>query len=274
VGLARALLRRRRPADDRLDADQRRALLLAHRGVDRDLERVQVVDVVDGLHVPAVGLEALADVLGLEAQLRRAVERDGVVVVEIDEAPEPEVTRERGRLGGDSLHHVAVGADREHAVAHHVGAELLAQEALGHRHADAVGEPLTQRPGRHLDALGLVHAVALGMAGRERAPLPEALDLVERQRVAGQVQGAVEEHRPVARAEDEAVAVGPARVPGVVLHDPRVEQVGGGRHRHRQAGMAGARRLDGVHRQRADRVDAERVDVLRHGRVVSLPVDG
>ena len=57
------------PADDRLDADERRALLLAHGLVDRDLERVEVVGVVDRLHVPAVGLEALGDVLGVEAQL-------------------------------------------------------------------------------------------------------------------------------------------------------------------------------------------------------------
>ena len=86
VGLARALLVGRGPADDRLDADERRALLLAHGLVDGDLERAEVVGVVDGLHVPAVGVEALGDVLGVEAQVGRAVERDVVVVVEVDDA--------------------------------------------------------------------------------------------------------------------------------------------------------------------------------------------
>src|SRR3978361_1142311 len=48
-----------------------------------------------------------------------------------------------------------------------------------------------------------------GGAGRQRAPLAELLQLVQRQVVAREVQDAVEEHRAVAGAEDEAVAVGP-----------------------------------------------------------------
>ncbi len=43
-------------------------------------------------------------------------------------------------------------------------AEALAQEALGDRHADAVGEALAERAGRDLDAGRDVDAVALGVA--------------------------------------------------------------------------------------------------------------
>jgi hypothetical protein len=91
----------------------------------------------------------------------------------------------------------------------HLGAVALAQEPLRQGEADAVGEPLAQRARRDLDAGGHVHAVALWMARRERAPLAEALELVERQVVARQVQHAVEQHRAVAGGQDEAVAVRP-----------------------------------------------------------------
>ena len=122
------------------------------------------------LHVPAVGLEALGDVLGVEAQLGRAVERDVVVVVEVDEPPEAELAGQRGGLGGDALHQVAVGDDREDAVVLDLGAVVLAQEALGHRHADAVGEALAERAGGDLDAGRDVDAVALGVARASASP--------------------------------------------------------------------------------------------------------
>jgi len=54
---------------------------------------------VDGADVPAVGLEALVGVLAVEAQRRRAVERDVVVVVEVDDPAEAELAGERRGLG-------------------------------------------------------------------------------------------------------------------------------------------------------------------------------
>ena len=117
---------------------------------------------------------------------------------------------ERRGLGGDALHQVAVGDDREDVVVLDVLAEALAQEALGERHADAVGEALAERAGRDLDAGRHVHVVELRVARRDRAPLAEALQVVERDVVPGEVQHHVEQRRAVTGAEDEAVAVGPA----------------------------------------------------------------
>ena len=54
--------------------------------------------------------------------------------------------------------------DRVDAVVLDLGAVALAQEALGHRHADAVGEALAERAGRDLDARRDVDAVALRVA--------------------------------------------------------------------------------------------------------------
>ncbi len=82
----------------------------------------------------------------------------------------------------------------------------------------------------------------------------------------GQVEQRVEQHRGVAGGEDEAVAVGPDRVGGVEAQEALPERVGDRGHRHRRPRVPRVGLLDRVDRQRADRVDAELVDVLRHWR--------
>ena len=62
-----------------------------------------------------------------------------------------------------------------------VGAEAVAQAALGDGHADGVGEALAERTGGDLDAGGVA---GLGVAGRARLPLAERLEVVELEAVA------------------------------------------------------------------------------------------
>ena len=59
------------------------------------VDGVHVVAVADRLHVPAVRLEARADVLG-EGQIGRAVDGDVIVVVEDDEPAETLMPGEGG----------------------------------------------------------------------------------------------------------------------------------------------------------------------------------
>ena len=156
------------------------------------------VAVLDVQHLPAVGLVARADVLG-ERPGGRPVERDVVVVVEVEQLAELQVAGEGRRLGGDPFHQVAVGDEREGAVVDDLvpgPVEARGERALGHRHADGVGGALPERTGRGLDAR---RQQRLGMARRAAAPLPERLQVVERQVVAGQVQQRVEQHAAVAR---------------------------------------------------------------------------
>src|SRR4029079_2209160 len=80
--------------------------------------------------------------------------------------------------------------------------ELGREPDLGDRHPDSVGEPLTERTGRGLDA---GREPVLGRAGRLRAPLAERLEVLERDVVAGQVEQRVQEHRGVTGTEDEPV---------------------------------------------------------------------
>ena len=117
-----------------------------------------------------------------------------VVVVETDQLSQPEVTSQRGRLGADPFHHVAVAAEHEGPVVDYRVAGLVVakgQMAFGHGHPHPVPESLPQGTGGDLDARG---QAALRMTRSQRSPLAELLQFLERQAVAGQVQQRVQQH--------------------------------------------------------------------------------
>ena len=132
------------------------------------------------------------------------------------------------------------------------------QVGLRDRHPHRRGESLAERSRGHLRPRGMAK---LRMAGGLAFPLAEGADIVEGEVIAGQVEERVEEHRSVPGGQDEAVAVDPPGIGRVVLQVPRPEGIGRGRRPHRQAGMARLCLLDGVRRQKPDRVDAH----LLHG---------
>ena len=122
--------------------------------------------------------------------------------------------------------------------------------------------PWPSGPVVDLDAFGVPE---LRVAGGGRLPLAEALQLLEREVVAREVQGRVLEDAGMARAQHEPVPVRPVRARRVVPQHLRVEEVGERRERHRRAGMPGVRLLHRIHRQGADRVDRELFDLrVRH----------
>ena len=116
------------------------------------------------------------------------------------------------------------------------------------------GPVVASTPGRHAE---------LGVARRARAPLAEALQVVEREVVAGQVEERVEEHRGVAGREHEPVAVRPVGMGGGVAQEAGPERVRHGRHAHRRTGMPRVRLLDAVDGEGPDRVDRELVQLIR-----------
>ena len=211
-------------------------------------------------HVPAIGREAAIDLLG-EGEVGRAVDRDPVGVVEHLEAAQPQVPGERRRFAGDALHEIAVRGQHPGAVVEErcaarreAGRELLA----GDRHADRRGETLAERAGRRLDARSVAE---LRMAGSLRVELAEALELGYGQVVARHVQQGVEQRRGVAARQDEAVAVRPERIGGIVAEVPGPQQVGHRRLAERRAGVAGFRLLDHVDGEKTQGIDRELVDV-------------
>ena len=216
--------------------------------------------------MPAVGREARGDVLG-EADRRRAGEGDRVAVVEHDQLAQPQVAGQRAGFGLHAFDHVAVA--REHigvVVDDLVAGPVVAhgQVGFGQRHADRIGDALAEWARGRLDPLG---QMAFRVPRSQAAPLAEALDLLQRQVIAGQVEQRVEQHRPVARGQDEAVAVRPRRVRRVVAQEAGPEDVGHRRRAHGEARMAGVGMLDGVHGQEADGVDRQVIEArLRHAR--------
>ncbi len=70
----------------------------------------------------------------------------------------------------------------------------------------------------------------------------------------GQMQQRVKQHRAVAGGEHEAVAIRPGRVGRIEFQELRKQHGRDVRHAHRHAGMAGFCFLDGIDRQKADRV--------------------
>ena len=216
------------------------------------LERVEVVG--DGAElddVPAVGAETSGDVVAV-GELGVAVDRDVVVVVDGDELAEAEVAGERCGLVRHAFHEAAVAGDHERVVVDGTGAEALAEDALGERHADRVGEALPERAGGDLDACGVP---GLGMTWRGGTPLAEGLDVVELEAVAGEVEHRVLEDRRVPVGEHEPVAVGPVRIGGIVLHHPAVEHVCQRGEGHGGALVAAVRGEWGVHREATDEAD-------------------
>jgi hypothetical protein len=261
VGLLAVLAIRAAEADVGPDGDQAGPVVGA--GVlDRVRDRLDVVAVLDVDGVPAVRREPADDVLR-PGHRRGSVELDVVVVVQGDELPEAEVAGEARRLRRDPLLEVAVGAERVRPVVDDVVAvavELGRQARLGDRHSDRVREALAEGTGGRLDA---GRQPVLRMAGRPGSPLAEALEVLHRHVVAGQVEERVEQHRRVAGAQHEAVAVGPVGVARGVAEEPGPERVGHRRGAHRGAGVPGVRFLDAVDRQRPDGVDGQLVDGLR-----------
>ena len=127
-----------------------------------------------------------------------------------------------------------------------VAVELGGEHFLGERHADGIRNALPQRTGRRLNA---EPRLVLRVTGGAVSQLPKISNLVDRQFVPGQMQQAVQQHRTVAVRQHEAVAIGPARVAGIVFVVVVPQNFGYVGHAHRRAGVSGICGLNGVHAQ-------------------------
>ena len=253
VHIVRAGLVWRTFADDRLAADQRWLVALRFGGTDRGVDGVDVVAVDVADDVPAIGFKALGCVIR-EPAFDMAVDGNAVVVIEGDQLGQLPGAGQRTSLVRNAFHHAAVAEEGIAVVVDDgeaVAVEFGGQQLLGQCHAHGVADALAERAGGRFDARGVAEfRVARGFA----VQLAEALEFVERQVVAGQVQQRVEQHRAMPVGEHEAVAVGPTRIGRVVLQValPQGDRHFG--HPHRCAGVSRIGRLNGVDGQDADGV--------------------
>jgi hypothetical protein len=79
--------------------------------------------------------------------------------------------------------------------------------------------------------------------------LAEAFNLFKRERIAGEVQQAIEQHRSVAGRENKAVTIEPVRIARIMLEKTCPEHRRHGRGPQWQAGMAAIRLFDGINGQ-------------------------
>ena len=163
----------------------------------------------------------------------------------------------RRRFRRHAFHQVAVTHQGVNFVVHNFVAgpvEVRPEIEPGDGHAHAVAEALSERAGGGLDAFD---EQMLRMARSLAAPLAKLFDVVERQAVSGQVKKTVEQHAAVAGRQDEAVAIRPSRLVGVVAKKSVPQDVGHRRGAHGKPGVAGIGLLDGVHGQATNGVDAK-----------------
>ena len=178
MGLVLALEIRGTAPDQGLQDDERGAIDLAARGLEGDRETASVltIDRVDDM--PAVGAKTGGHAL-TKRDLGAAVDRDRVVVVEIDEVAEGVSTGEGRGLRGHAFHQIAVADEAVDEMlpgkvpvrrARGIASELRTRHARREGHADAVGEALAEGTGRELDTGRLP---VLGVARRARSELAE-----------------------------------------------------------------------------------------------------
>ena len=152
----------------------------------------------------------------------------------------------------DAFHEAAVAGDHIGVVVDDIGPVAGGQHAFGERHADAVGDALSERAGRGFDA-GCV--AVFGMTGGLGAELAEVPQLLDRHAgIPGEIEERIEQHRAVAGRQDEAIAVGPlwiGRIEAQMLGEEDGCHIG---HAHGHAWVARIRFLHRVHRQHADGV--------------------
>ena len=104
----------------------------------------------------------------------------------------------------------------------------------------------------------------LGVTGRAALPLPELLEVFQRQPVAGEEEHGVLEDAGMAGGQHEAIPVRPVGIGGVVAHDARPQDMGQRRQGHGRARVTGVRLLRGVHRQTTNDVDAQLFEIRVH----------
>jgi len=209
-------------------------------------EAIQIM-AVHRARVPAEGGENGGGVLAL-GHLGHGVEGDVVGIVDQDQVVELVVAGEGGGLAGHALLQAAVAGEADDMV---IEDGVAGGVEAGHGHpggdgvADGVGHALAERAGGRLDAR---RPDVLGMARGERAGLAELLQFVQRQRVTGQMEPSVEEHRAVPGREDEAVAVDPlgcGRVEPQAFPEERGPDLGAAEGQAEVAGGTGVHGVDG-----------------------------
>ena len=167
----------------RAHENQRGTFLLGLRGTQRAVNRCKIVPILNRLRVPAVRFETQGSIFR-EGDVGRSGKRDVVVIVEADQFAKLQMTGERRGFRRHAFHQIAVADQRISVMIDDLVAgtiEARREMVFRDRHANGISESLAERAG------GRFHArrqSALGMPGRQAAPLAKLFDLFQRQIIA------------------------------------------------------------------------------------------
>ena len=170
MGCRCSLLGWRAISDHRAAGDQRRGV--AGLGIGDGLIQRFGVMPVDLGNVPAAGLEP-GQLIVRDRKVGTAIDGDGIVVEQDDQTAKLEMPGHRDGLVADALHQAAIAGKHISVVIDQIIAIAGIHHALGQRHADRIGNPLSQRAGGCFDTGGVS---VFGMARRAAAQgyLPQA----------------------------------------------------------------------------------------------------
>uniref|UniRef100_A0A7C9CSZ6 Uncharacterized protein n=1 Tax=Opuntia streptacantha TaxID=393608 RepID=A0A7C9CSZ6_OPUST len=117
----------------------------------------------------------------------------------------------------------------------------------------SIGNTLTKRPSSNFNARRLkVFWVTRGLA----APLPERFQVLFLNTIiTSKMKQGILKHAAMASRQYEAIPVEPVRVLGIIPHYLIVQYMPHRRTTHRQTRMTRIRLLDGINRQKPDRVN-------------------
>ena len=216
-----------------------------------DIHRFSVMAVNRTDHIPAVCFKAAAYVVAVPP-LDVAVNTDAVVVVYCNELVESPDAGKRTDFVADAFHHAAVAKEAIGAVVDDfksVAVEFRGEHLFGKRHADGVGNALTERTGRGFHPR---RNADFGVARRFAPELAEILDIFDGNVIARQMQHRVLQHGAVAVGKNEAVACRPLGISRIVAQMSREQRHGDVGHAHGHAGVAGLGAFNRVHGKSAD----------------------
>jgi hypothetical protein len=182
----------------RAHQDQRRAAGLAPGLLESALYGIQIVAIANRLRVPTIGIKSFADVFA-EAQIGGRGQRNTIVVIQINQFSQLQMSRHTGGFRSDAFHDVAVADDGISEMVDDLEpGTVIARRQIRFSdcHADAVAETLSERSSGDFYTGS---ELAFRMPGRQASPLTELLDLIERQIVTGKMKHAIEQHGPVPR---------------------------------------------------------------------------
>src|SRR5262249_21587885 len=267
------LLMRRAVADVSVQYDEGWATLGLAKNRQRVLDPADVIGVAHAQNVPTITQKSGRDVLR-KGDARVTFNRDVIVVIDPAEVVQGEMARQRGCLRCHTLHHAAIAANRVDVVVEDlkIGAVVSVGEPnLGNCHAYAGGDTLPKWSSRGLDPSNpMIFLVTWGLA----AELEEVTNIIERNRGlpkpfvfgihrsgTGEVEHRPQQHRGMTVGEHEPIAVRPNWILRIETHDAVPQRVYERRQRHWGARMPGFRLLDRVHRQRANAIDRQLVQL-------------